>query len=59
MTRNELIGQLMLEGFPLREAEHEADLIQGSLTDDMLPAADAGAAEFVGRKYFYPQEEAW
>jgi hypothetical protein len=39
MTREELVGSLMEEGFPRREAEHEADLIQGAAEDDRFPTA--------------------
>jgi hypothetical protein len=36
MTREELVGELLWEGFPRREAEHEADLIMGQRDDDCL-----------------------
>jgi hypothetical protein len=40
MTREELVGSLIEEGFPRREAEHEADIIQGSIEDDKMPTYD-------------------
>jgi len=38
MTREELVGSLIEEGFPRREAEHEADIIQGGIEDDKMPS---------------------
>ena len=51
MTRNELIGELLWEGWPLRQAEHEADVILGSRDDECLLPDDKSVVSRMFEQY--------